>query len=210
MSIISFPRSVMLIDVDGTFFDFEKVDRKVISSVFKKKRLVRFVDKLAWAFNRLDILENTFDVFKLRMKFYSMVSGIAYDNIMINYELYYKLSLESFINLSSEKDLLKLTKFYEVKFITANPWAFDVFNKYPYECFYSQTKDDREYIIEETKSIKHVSFMVCNSVSDVRLANDLAIQSVYIGESILERFFNSSFSFDTFDEMVAFMDRVYF
>ena len=59
-------RELIIVDLDGTLCEFENVDHKIINHIFKKCKAVLLLDKLLWRINRLDLISNSFAMFKLR------------------------------------------------------------------------------------------------------------------------------------------------
>lgn len=85
-------RELIIVDLDGTLCEFENVDHKIIKHIFKKSKAVLLLDKLLWRINRLDLISNSYAIFKLRIAVYSMMSFSDYVINMKTYkEMYYKL-----------------------------------------------------------------------------------------------------------------------
>lgn len=49
---------LLMIDLDGTIIDFEKIDHIIIKELFPSSRAISFIDNLLWTINRLDIFGN--------------------------------------------------------------------------------------------------------------------------------------------------------
>lgn len=81
-------RELIIVDLDGTLCEFENVDHKIINDIFKKSKAVLLLDKLLWRINRLDLISNSFAIFKLRIAVYSMMS---FSNYLINMKTYKKM-----------------------------------------------------------------------------------------------------------------------
>ena len=84
-------RELIIVDLDGTLCEFENVDHKIINDIFKESEAVLLLDKLLWRINRLDLISNTYAIFKVRIAVYSMMSFSDYVINMKTYkEMYYK------------------------------------------------------------------------------------------------------------------------
>lgn len=84
-------RELIIVDLDGTLCEFENVDHKIINDIFKESKAVLLLDKLLWRINRLDLISNTYAIFKVRIAVYSMMSFSDYVINMKTYkEMYYK------------------------------------------------------------------------------------------------------------------------
>ncbi len=85
-------RELIIVDLDGTLCEFENVDHKIINDIFKESKAVLLLDKLLWRINRLDLISNSYAIFKFRIAVYSMMSFSDYVINMKTYkEMYYKL-----------------------------------------------------------------------------------------------------------------------
>lgn len=84
-------RELIIVDLDGTLCEFENVDHKIINHIFKESKAVLLLDKLLWRINRLDLISNSYAIFKVRIAVYSMMSFSDYVINMKTYkEMYYK------------------------------------------------------------------------------------------------------------------------
>ena len=84
-------RELIIVDLDGTLCEFENGDHKIINDIFKESEAVLLLDKLLWRINRLDLISNTYAIFKVRIAVYSMMSFSDYVINMKTYkEMYYK------------------------------------------------------------------------------------------------------------------------
>lgn len=49
---------LLIIDLDGTLIDFEKIDNAIIKELFSGNSFISIVDKILWKVNKLDVLGN--------------------------------------------------------------------------------------------------------------------------------------------------------
>ncbi len=91
-------KKLILIDLDGTLYNFEKPDHQIIKEIFGRYKLVMLFDKFMWLINGLDIISNKFIIFKTRMLIYSLLSFSSYDDNMRKYvNRYHELILGPFV-----------------------------------------------------------------------------------------------------------------
>lgn len=66
---------ILVIDLDGTLINFENVDNAIIHDIFQDNKIIKFIDKILWAVNRLDVFGNGYTGLKLRLYMYSLFTG---------------------------------------------------------------------------------------------------------------------------------------
>ena len=49
---------LLIVDLDGTLIDFEKIDNMIISYLFPDNRLINSIDNILWKVNNLDVFGN--------------------------------------------------------------------------------------------------------------------------------------------------------
>ncbi len=120
---------LLMIDLDGTIIDFEKIDHIIIKELFPSSKAISFIDNLLWAINRLDIFGNGYAGLKLRLRLYSMIAKKDFVESKKEYgNMYSKLAEIEFLVVY--KSLLKdiLAKGYKIAIITKNVYAKNILN----------------------------------------------------------------------------------
>lgn len=197
----------MLIDVDGTFFNFGEVDAKIITEMFGEYKSIMLIDKIAWTFNRLDIAPNTFKILKLRLKFYCILSSVSFEKVIESYERLYKKAITEFVYNTGI--LGWISNYYNFAFVTANPWAKDVIGKTNSKCYYAKRVIARRKIFKEffLNSAQN-SVAIGNDITDIILAKKQKVVSVYIGNSIFRRLFKANYNFKTFEGLLEKIETI--
>ena len=49
---------LLIIDLDGTLINFEKIDNIIIASLFPESRVINSIDNILWKINRLELFGN--------------------------------------------------------------------------------------------------------------------------------------------------------
>ena len=70
---------LLIIDLDGTLINFEKIDNIIIASLFPESRVINSIDNILWKINRLDLFGNGYAGLKLRLAFYSLFSEYTFE-----------------------------------------------------------------------------------------------------------------------------------
>ncbi len=66
---------ILVIDLDGTLINFEKIDNAIIDGIFQNNKAIKFIDKILWSVNRLDVFGNGYLGLKIRLYVYSLFTG---------------------------------------------------------------------------------------------------------------------------------------
>lgn len=115
---------LLIVDLDGTLIDFEKIDNMIISYLFPDNRLINSIDNILWKVNNLDVFGNGYSGLKLRLAFYSLFCKRSYKECKKIYaDMYSKLSQMEFIDvyISTLKELIDND--YKVIILTKNVYA---------------------------------------------------------------------------------------
>lgn len=200
---------LLIIDLDGTLIDFEKIDNIIIAQLFPDSRIINSIDNLLWKVNRLDIFGNGYAGLKLRLAVYSLFSKYSLQECKREYGRMYeelaKIELMSIIEttLSSliEKD-------YDIAIVTKNVYAKNILNQNIFNLDVKTRKKIKLVSLKKDKKRKFEEMIeeydgkVCvigNNLSD-DIFNSYRIGSpyIYIGKSkivnciiaISNKFFN--------------------
>ena len=115
-------KKLILVDLDGTLYDFKGPDNQIISAIFGRHKLVLLLDKALWFINGLDLISNAFYIFKLRIFIYSLLSFSSYKNNMNKYVEMYHRKIKGKFLYNYETYLKKLnTDKTAVVFVTHDP-----------------------------------------------------------------------------------------
>lgn len=178
--------SIILFDVDGTVTNYERIDNLAVSKCFGNSKIVVGLDKLLWKINRWDIIPNNFQLFKLRIWMYSVLSLSNYDSKLKEYESIYVSETKKAVNncYNGIYEKLKHLKI-EMRLLSnnqldtsANPYIISVKNK-------------KKYVMEHICGKYTNIYVVGNNWSDdikfgLKLkSKNLNACPVYIGESKL-------------------------
>lgn len=207
-------KPLVIIDVDGTITDFNRIDHEIIFSMYKKNKFVLAFDKILWKINGLDYITNKMWVFKFRIFLYSILSLSSYRLNMIKYQKSYVAKTKQDFN--KYFDMLHpiiINKGYELLLISHDRFAGCVDeNIVP-------VRDKKSYVINNIYSNYDVIYVVGNNyMDDIKLGLELQklnkilntntqTNIVYIGKShflINKVLVNKPVaSFDTFEKFIS-------
>lgn len=58
--------NLLIIDLDGTLINFEKIDNEIIKKIFGDNFIISMVDKILWKVNNLDLIANGYGRIKTK------------------------------------------------------------------------------------------------------------------------------------------------
>lgn len=212
---------LLIVDLDGTLIDFEKIDNIIIQTLFPDNRIINTIDNILWKINRLDVFGNGYAGLKIRLAVYSFFSKHTLKYCKERYkQMYKKLARIELVN----KYTTSLRKFiesgYDIAIVTKNVYAQDILNHSSFK-FISKQSDKLKLIVLKTDKKKQFKSMVkqydgkvCvigNNLSD-DIFNSYKIGSpyIYIGKSkvvnfiisLTNKLFNKSgIQFSSFDNV---------
>lgn len=185
---------LLIIDLDGTIINFEKIDNVIIAQLFPRNKIINSIDNFLWKINRLDLIGNGYTGLKIRLYFYSLFSKYSYIECKEKYnKMYERFAKEEFYSIYSSVLRKILNNGYDIAIVTKNVCAKNLFNK----CFFNIKMEDRErlnlVVLKEAKKkqflnmVKQYGGRVCvigNNLSD-DIMNSYRIRApyVYIGKS---------------------------
>lgn len=184
---------LLIVDLDGTLIDFEKIDNMIISYLFPDNRLINSIDNILWKINNLDVLGNGYSGLKLRLAFYSLFCKRSYKECKKIYaDMYSKLSQMEFIDVyvSTLKGLVDDD--YKVIILTKNVYAKNLLESNIFNLD-EKVRENLELLIlkkEKKKQFKKIVekygkvCVIGNNLSD-DVISSYKIRSpyIYIGES---------------------------
>lgn len=175
----------IIFDLDGTITDFEKIDNRIIrEEIFSNCNIVLAIDKLAWDFNRLDILKNTTIMLKLRLFLYSILSKVEYSKVLNRYnDLYLRYSKQYILK---HKKLIKFLKAkgYHIIVLSNNKLAD---NLYLEEAEITSVNSKLKALQKLKKYCDIECFVGNNLMDDIIPAKANAIVPIYRGRSPLKK-----------------------
>ena len=164
---------LLIIDLDGTLIDFEKIDNIIISTLFRDSKFVTAIDKLLWKINKLDVFGNGYTGLKLRLKVYSLFSKYTMR------QLKYK------------------KEGYSIQIVTKNVYApVDLVNNLEKDLknnnldltFSTLKKDKNKFIKENVQTHNGRACIIGNNLSDDIITSfRLGLPYIYIGNSLIVR-----------------------
>lgn len=190
---------LLIIDLDGTLIDFEKIDNIIIAQLFPENRIINSIDNILWKINRLDLIGNGYLGLKIRLKFYSLFSKYSYIECKEKYsKMYERFAKEGFYNVYCSTLIRMLNNGYDIKIVTKNVYAKNLFDK---NFFIIKTEDRIKLnliVLNETKKKQFLNMVemyggkVCvigNNLSD-DIINSYKIKApyIYIGKSKAVKF----------------------
>ena len=189
---------LLIIDLDGTLIDFEKIDNIIISTLFRDSKFVTAIDKLLWKINKLDVFGNGYTGLKLRLKVYSLFSKYTMKQLKYKYAtLYGILAKKELRHIYNEtlRDILK--EGYSIQIVTKNVYApVDLVNNLEKDLknnnldltFSTLKKNKNKFIKENVKTHDGKACIIGNNLSDDIITSfRLGLPYIYIGNSLIVR-----------------------
>lgn len=105
-------QQIIVTDIDGTLFDYKEWDKSFILSCFGENRIIKIIDRFAWAINSKDVFNNTYAMLKIRFFLYSIFVNKKYREILEEYNReYFSFAYREVISLffSKQKYYILLT-----------------------------------------------------------------------------------------------------
>lgn len=197
----------IVFDIDGTLFNFKKFDTDFVrNQLFKSKKTVLVLDKILWFMNSLDFFENSMSMLKIRVWIYSILSGCSYKLALELYMNAYQKALKSELEGAFE-DIHNLARNCGFNLITIsnNIFAKEVVEaSYDVECIVPKDHFiSRVTMYKKLHTKYNIAYVVGNNyMDDIRPASKLdSVKSIYVGRSILRRFFKANHYIDTITEI---------
>ncbi len=190
-----------IVDLDGTIYKkFKLDDKNIISKMFENNILINIVNNFLWAINSLDYFTNNMFILNLRFRIFAIISFKSLDEIKKEYQWRYRNLLK--LNLQSKEDILQeISKTYNIIIVTSNKYAIKVLiKKFNYDVIYAANYNSRLRQIKEKHITKNISYIVGNNYNDdILLAKKIKASSIYVGNSLIKKFFNANHCISDFD-----------
>lgn len=117
-------KKIIYIDVDGTLLDFKSIDGCIISEIFTGNKLIKFIDKILWWINDLDMVGYSNFIFYTRMTIYSLLSLKNIKRVLKKYKELYSKYAKKQISTKLKNDLTELeNNHYRIFMVTRNMYA---------------------------------------------------------------------------------------
>lgn len=116
-------KRLAIIDIDGTITDFCKVDREIISEIYRNNKAIKLLDNILWKINSMDIITNKFLIFKLRIMLYSFLNKSNYYKDIDTYKEKYIVRVRQYFKEFMENEYVILRgKGIRVLLLTCDPF----------------------------------------------------------------------------------------
>lgn len=185
---------LLIIDLDGTLINFEKIDNIIIASLFPESRVINSIDNILWKINRLDLFGNGYAGLKLRLAFYSLFSEYTFEECKKEYNrLYDQIARTELLSIYNTTLSGIIDNGYDIAIVTKNVYAknllsknilgLDIKNKKKLKLIVLK-KDKKKKFKEMVKQYNGEVCVIGNNLSD-DIINSYKIGSpyVYIGKS---------------------------
>ena len=185
---------LLIVDLDGTLIDFEKIDNIIIAELFPDSRVINTIDNILWKVNRLDVFGNGYAGLKLRLAVYSLFSKYSLRECKAHYSRIYsnlaRIELYSVYN-TTLKYIIENN--YDIVIATKNVYAKNILENNIFKID-SKTREKIKLIVLKKNKKKQFKDLVekyngkvCvigNNLSD-DILNSYRIKSpyIYIGNS---------------------------
>lgn len=189
---------LLIIDLDGTLIDFENIDNIIIQTLFPDSKVVKFIDKMLWKINKLDVLGNGYTGLKIRLKVYSLFSKYTMRQLKYKYgTMYGMLAKKELRHVYNETLRNILLKGYSIQIVTKNVYApVDLVDNLKKDLeknnlnliFSTLKKNKNKFIKENVKTHDGKACIIGNNLSDDIITSfRLGLPYIYIGKSLIVR-----------------------
>ncbi len=189
---------LLIIDLDGTLIDFENIDNIIIQTLFPDSKVVKFIDKMLWKINKLDVLGNGYTGLKIRLKVYSLFSKYTMRQLKYKYgTMYGMLAKKELRHVYNETLRNILLKGYSIQIVTKNVYApVDLVDNLKKDLeknnlnliFSTLKKNKNKFIKENVKTHDGKACIIGNNLSDDIITSFiLGLPYIYIGKSLIVR-----------------------
>lgn len=189
---------LLIIDLDGTLIDFENIDNIIIQTLFPDSKAVKFIDKMLWKINKLDVLGNGYTGLKIRLKVYSLFSKYTMRQLKYKYgTMYGMLAKKELRHVYNETLRNILLKGYSIQIVTKNVYApVDLVDNLKKDLeknnlnliFSTLKKNKNKFIKENVKTHEGRACIIGNNLSDDIITSfRLGLPYIYIGKSLIVR-----------------------
>lgn len=189
---------LLIVDLDGTLIDFEKIDNIITSYLFPNNKIINSIDNILWKINNLDVFGTGYGALKIRLAFYSIFCDRSYKECKRIYsDMYDKLSRIEFINIyaSTLKELIDSD--YKVVIITKNVYAKKLLNSNIFELDKKVMENLKLLVLKKKKEKKFKKIAqkydkICvignNLYDDIISSYKIGSPYIYIGDSKIVKF----------------------
>lgn len=184
----------LIVDLDGTIINFEKIDNIIIEQLFPNNKFIVLIDDILWKINKLDLIGNGYAALKLRLWFYSLISKKNFKDAKASYgEMYAKLAKIEFDSIYSSVFRDIINSGYKIVVATKNVYAKDILNKT--NALGIPTADDNVKLMVLRRNKKHqfkkliaqndgwVCVIGNNFADDILNSCRIGAPFIYIGQS---------------------------
>lgn len=185
---------LLIVDLDGTLINFEKIDNIIIKQLFPDSRIIDTIDNILWKVNRLDVLGNGYAGLKIRLAVYSLFSKYTLQECKKMYgAMYEELARVELASVYASTLSKIVANGYKVAIVTKNVYAKNLLEK----SFFKTNKEISDnlnlVILKKDKKrkfkdmIKQYDGKVCvvgnNLCDDIINSYKIGSPFIYIGKS---------------------------
>lgn len=169
--------SLAIVDIDGTITDFYKIDHNIISTMYSNNRMIAILDKVLWKINSMDIITNSFAIFKIRILIYSIIYGTKYSENMKKYKMEYVKHAKKYFEHFMQNEYLTLkSNGYDILLLSCDSFDSCLNNKI------KVVKNKRRYALKNILKGNYSNIYVIgnNYMDDIRIGLDLRKKSRFL------------------------------
>lgn len=185
---------LLIIDLDGTLIDFEKIDNIIIARLFPDNKIINTIDNILWKVNRFDVFGNGYAGLKIRLAIYSLFSNYNLKQCKEYYsKIYENLARLELCSIYNSTLKYIIDKGYDIVIATKNVYAKNILKSNIFNLNSSRRSKIKLLVLKKNKKqqfkdlVEQYNGKVCvigNNLSD-DIFNSYRIRSpyIYIGKS---------------------------
>lgn len=185
---------LLIVDLDGTLIDFEKIDNIIIKMIFPDSRIIDTIDNILWKVNRLDVIGNGYAGLKIRLLIYSLFSKYNMKECKKMYaDMYEELARIELASIYSTTLSKIIADGYKIAIVTKNVYAKKLLEKSYFKTNKEISENLNLVILKKDKKrkfkdmVKQYEGKVCvignNLCDDIINSYKIGSPFIYIGKS---------------------------
>lgn len=205
----------IVVDLDGTLIDFEKIDKKIIQSIYGENRGVKWIDKVLWKINSYDIITNNIFIFTMRILLYSILSFSNPVKAFVLYGIKYRENVLEQIDDTLLQNLDFLKTLADKMYIATNDiFVHAIYKDLPVKNIVVGKKKKFISSLYRHFEVKYVignnymdDILSCKKLNQNYKKHDMKTRAtmVYVGKSILIWKMSSLLRFEKIDDFIRYV-----